>query len=214
MMTSSFRGSPPKSFSSTDSSSHFNQSHSNFYDSSYEVSGLESVFSCLQMNQGKRNNFHSLPTTPVTIDVFDQNDLSGVTSPNYNVSNRKNRKQNYNFNKWSSLENECEENELKLENMIQKSSHSILMSPDQAMALLNLLQRVKMEFKKKLEEGLSLCAFCRNNRAPNFVYLNHKLRDEKGRISCPTLRRISCPQCGATGDFAHTIKYCTEKSNF
>ncbi|XP_045515030.1 uncharacterized protein LOC123708399 [Pieris brassicae] len=51
------------------------------------------------------------------------------------------------------------------------------------------------------------CRFCKNNGECESVYRSHRLRTE-GKLSCPVLRHLVCERCGATGDDAHTIKYC------
>lgn len=53
------------------------------------------------------------------------------------------------------------------------------------------------------------CGFCRTNNEPESVYRSHPLR-VNGVVICPTLRKYVCCFCGATGDKAHTIKYCPE----
>lgn len=55
------------------------------------------------------------------------------------------------------------------------------------------------------------CQFCRNNGEPPEVYGSHKLKDKAGKCCCPILRKYRCPTCRATGDKAHTIKYCPKK---
>ena len=50
--------------------------------------------------------------------------------------------------------------------------------------------------------------FCKNNGEDESFYLNHTLKDDLGRVTCPILSAYTCPICGATGSVAHTIKYC------
>lgn len=57
------------------------------------------------------------------------------------------------------------------------------------------------------------CVFCRNNGEPLSVYGSHVLKDTYGRVTCPILRRYTCPICGCSGDDAHTIKYCPMNAN-
>ena len=57
------------------------------------------------------------------------------------------------------------------------------------------------------------CVFCRNNGEPLSVYGSHVLKDAYGRVTCPILRRYTCPICGCSGDDAHTIKYCPMNAN-
>ncbi|KAH8417244.1 hypothetical protein KR222_007043, partial [Zaprionus bogoriensis] len=55
------------------------------------------------------------------------------------------------------------------------------------------------------------CVFCENNNEPEALVNSHSVRDSFGRVLCPKLRTYVCPICGASGDSAHTIKYCPKK---
>lgn len=72
--------------------------------------------------------------------------------------------------------------------------------------LLSLDRRRKQTQRCKPEP--KVCVFCRNNGAPEEVYGTHILKTADGRVLCPILRAYTCPLCAASGDNAHTIKYC------
>lgn len=55
------------------------------------------------------------------------------------------------------------------------------------------------------------CVFCENNNEPEAVVKSHAVRDTQGRVLCPKLRTYICPICKASGDMAHTVKYCPQK---
>ena len=60
-----------------------------------------------------------------------------------------------------------------------------------------------------------MCVFCRNNGEKEQIYTSHTLKDASNHVACPILRLYQCPICHASGDQAHTIKYCpyAEKDN-
>ena len=57
------------------------------------------------------------------------------------------------------------------------------------------------------------CVFCKNNGEPLSVYGSHVLKDDCGRVTCPILRRYTCPICSSSGDLAHMLKYCPLNTN-
>ena len=52
------------------------------------------------------------------------------------------------------------------------------------------------------------CRFCMQNKESPRVYRSHTLKSANGRVVCPILWNYTCPVCGATGDYAHTRRYC------
>jgi hypothetical protein len=54
-----------------------------------------------------------------------------------------------------------------------------------------------------------VCVFCRNNGEREVIFTSHTLKDSSNTIvACPILRLYPCPICQASGDYAHTIRYC------
>lgn len=54
------------------------------------------------------------------------------------------------------------------------------------------------------------CRFCKQNGESPRVYRSHKLKTDDGKVICPILRNYTCPMCEATGDNAHTRRYCPQ----
>ncbi|XP_060684123.1 nanos homolog 1 [Hemiscyllium ocellatum] len=79
-------------------------------------------------------------------------------------------------------------------------------------APLDLLGLERKGFRRgssgRAKQEPKICVFCRNNGAPEDVYSSHVLKTPDGRVTCPILRAYTCPLCHASGDNAHTIKYC------
>ncbi|XP_041824532.1 nanos homolog 2-like [Melanotaenia boesemani] len=54
------------------------------------------------------------------------------------------------------------------------------------------------------------CRFCKQNGESSRVYWSHTLKSDNGKVTCPILRNYICPICEATGDHAHTRRYCPQ----
>lgn len=54
------------------------------------------------------------------------------------------------------------------------------------------------------------CRFCKQNGESARVYRSHKLKSDDGKVICPVLWNYTCPICRATGDQAHTRRYCPQ----
>uniref|UniRef100_A0A8C5MMN0 Nanos C2HC-type zinc finger 3 n=1 Tax=Leptobrachium leishanense TaxID=445787 RepID=A0A8C5MMN0_9ANUR len=57
-------------------------------------------------------------------------------------------------------------------------------------------------------EDPGYCTFCRHNGESREVYRRHTLKGPDGKVQCPILQCYVCPQCGATGEMAHTRRFC------
>nr|XP_060640680.1 nanos homolog 2 isoform X1 [Anolis sagrei ordinatus] len=57
-------------------------------------------------------------------------------------------------------------------------------------------------------QNKEMCNFCKHNGESKQVYSSHRLKGADGAVECPILRKYTCPLCGATGNKAHTLKYC------
>ncbi|KPP71906.1 hypothetical protein Z043_109136 [Scleropages formosus] len=57
------------------------------------------------------------------------------------------------------------------------------------------------------------CGFCKQNGETPEVFRAHRLKAKDGRVTCPILRSYTCPECQATGDRAHTRRYCPQRNN-
>lgn len=54
------------------------------------------------------------------------------------------------------------------------------------------------------------CGFCHKNGETMQIYHSHRLKSADGKVTCPILWSYTCPVCAATGDNAHTRRYCPQ----
>lgn len=93
--------------------------------------------------------------------------------------------------------------------MLTREQLSVLKSIRPSLLYELLLEVAKVRSDKWMRRALpNECAFCKNNGENEECYSDHVLKDGRGRVLCPVLRAFRCPRCGATGERAHTIKYC------
>merc|ERR1719154_1024846 len=55
---------------------------------------------------------------------------------------------------------------------------------------------------------VNYCQFCLSNGVAEVQYKSHTMKNAAGLVSCPVLRMYRCSICQATGDQAHTQRYC------
>ncbi|XP_055519863.1 uncharacterized protein LOC129714342 [Leucoraja erinacea] len=66
----------------------------------------------------------------------------------------------------------------------------------------------------KMGQQSSVCTFCKRNGESRKTYTSHILKDASGKVVCPILRGYTCPLCNATGDKAHTKRFCHLQGNY
>ena len=62
-----------------------------------------------------------------------------------------------------------------------------------------ILARHRARWARSMARGI-LCRFCIKTNASDAFCRTHTLRDACGKLTCPVLRSLHCPLCGATGD--------------
>lgn len=163
-------------------------------------------------------NNHSLLTAAVN----QQQNGTNPTSPNGSTTNpppvaltpqqlqQHNLNMNFNHNFWKILP----------AHMQQHSQAAVSAAAAAAAAAVNIdyncNQNKKMQKryngpKNEKYSSAKHCVFCENNNEPDAVVKSHAVRDSMGRVLCPKLRTYICPICKASGDKAHTVKYCPQK---
>uniref|UniRef100_A0A0K0FVG5 Nanos-type domain-containing protein n=1 Tax=Strongyloides venezuelensis TaxID=75913 RepID=A0A0K0FVG5_STRVS len=93
---------------------------------------------------------------------------------------------------------------------------------DRDMKINQIADFYSQEYQKNKKNVVTFCSFCYNKAlkesekngetldmfGENCPWRSHNIKNAKGIVTCPFLRNLSCSNCGATGDNAHTKKYC------
>lgn len=60
----------------------------------------------------------------------------------------------------------------------------------------------------RTSENTKFCKVCKDIGLNDTMFMSHNVKNEKGKVCCPTLMSHTCKKCGKNG---HMEKYCTVK---
>lgn len=161
-------------------------------------SSLSHAFNSLQQQHQSQHHHQSQSNHP----LLSNSNNSGL---NFNLNSSPNSSSNHGL--LSALSLSTSSNASQLASQLLSGSVKPLRSERLPSHVVEeIIKQAKI--RRRMGGKKEVCVFCRNNGEKEQIYTSHTLKDASNHVACPILRLYQCPICHASGDQAHTIKYC------